>query len=295
MKQNTKLIFSTMLVAAFSTSAIAETTAPESTSEQVTPEWTFPGSISFVSDYIFRGQSQTWGKPAAQLGIEADHQSGFYAGFFASNVSDQWLPGANLETDLYAGFRNTIGESDFSYDVGVIYYIYPGANWDESGFNPPIFPAGTTKSNSLNTGEAYIGLTYKWLTFKTGIAFTEFFGWNTNNSPVGGGFNGDLKAGVTGDTKGSYYYELNANYEVFPTWTLSGQLGHQVIENSTGLDITYYKAGISKSISGGWAVGLTYSGSNEPDAYKDFLSLRNTVSKSDVAKDTVFVSISKSF
>jgi uncharacterized protein (TIGR02001 family) len=259
-----------------------------------TPDWTFPMSISLVSDYIFRGQSQTWGRPAAQFSVEADHKSGFYAGFFLSNVSDHWLPGANVETDLYAGYRGKLNE-DVSFDVGAIYYMYPGADWDESGFNPPRFPAGTTHSNSLNTGEAYAAVTYKWLTFKTGITFTEYFGWNTNNSGVGIGFAGDLDAGVTGDTSGSYFFELNGAYEVAPSWTVSGQIGRQEINNSKGLDITYYKAGVTKSLPYDLLLGVFYSGTNEPDAYEDFLSLRNTTSDSDIAKSTVFVSLTKIF
>ena len=283
------------LFALNSLSATSTFAAEEAAAAEPTPDWTFPASISFVSDYIFRGQSQTWGKPAAQMNIEADHKSGLYAGFFASNVSDQWLPGANLETDLYAGFRSVIPTTEIAYDVGAIYYIYPSADWKDSAFNPPLFPAGTTKANRLNTGEAYVGLTYKWLNFKTGINFTEYYGWNTNNSGVGFGFAGDPSAGVTGSTKGSYFYELNGNYVVFPTWTVVGQVGRQVINNSTGLDITYYKAGVSKGFTGGWSVAATYSGTNEPDAYKNFLSLSNTVSTSDIAKDKVFVTLSKSF
>lgn len=259
------------------------------------PDWTFPASISFVSDYIFRGQSQTWGKPAAQFAIEADHKSGFYAGFAASNVSDEWLPGANLETDLFAGYRGAV--SIFGFDVGGIYYYYPGANWDESVF------VGSNKDNSLNTFEVYASLSYKFLSFKVGRTLNEYFGWNTNNSadqfePSNGGvadFNGDANAGVTGNTNGSYFYEINAAYEVLPTWTVSGQLGRQVVSDADGLDVTYYKAGVTKGFSGGWAVGAFYSGTNEPDAYKDFLSLRNGTAKSDIARDTGFITISKSF
>ncbi|ROH88385.1 hypothetical protein ED236_02710 [Pseudomethylobacillus aquaticus] len=283
------------LLAAYGLSFAAMSMAEEAAAAEPEPSWTFPTTISFVSDYIFRGQSQTWGKPAAQMSVEAVHKSGIYGGFFASNVSDHWLPGANLETDLYAGFRSVIPKTEINYDVGAIYYLYPGADWKESGFNPPAFPAGTTRANRLNTGEAYGSLNYKWLTFKTGITFTEYFGWNTNNSGLGFGFAGDPSAGVTGSTKGSYFYELNGAYEVMPSWTLIGQVGRQVINNATGLDITYYKAGVSKSFKGGWSLAGTYSGTNEPDAYKDFLSLRNTVSTSDVAKDTFFVSISRAF
>ncbi len=255
------------------------------------PDWTFPASISLVSDYIFRGQSQTWGRPALQFSVEADHKSGFYAGFFTSNVSNNWIPGAHLETDYYAGFRGNLPAqaADIAFDAGAIYYAYPGADWDKSDF------AGFNNSNKVDTLEAYIGLTYKWLNLKTGRTLTEYFGWNTNNSPVNGGFAGDAGAGVTGDTKGSYFYEANVSYEVLPSWSLIGQLGHQVIAHSTGLDITYYKAGVSKAFSAGWLASAVYSGSNEPDAYKDFLSLRNNGHDSDIAKDTFIVSVTKSF
>lgn len=85
-------------------------------------DWTVPMSVTLVSDYIFRGQSQTWGGPALQVSIEAAHSSGFYAGFFASNVSDHWLPGAAVETDLYGGYRTKVADT-FGVDVGAVYYM----------------------------------------------------------------------------------------------------------------------------------------------------------------------------
>lgn len=262
--------------------------AEEAAATAPAPTWTFPSSVGLVSDYIFRGQSQTWGKPAVQLSLEADHASGLYGGFFTSNVSEHWLPGASAETDLYAGYRNKIADT-VGYDVGVIYYAYPGANWKDSAFS------GYNDSNSLNTAEAYVSLSYNWISFKTGRTLTEYFGWSTNNSPTGGGFAGDADAGVTGSTRGSYFYELNASYDVAEGWNLNGQLGHQVIANATGLDITYYKAGVTKSLPQGWSVGLAYYGSNEPDAYKGFLSLANTTSSSNIAKDKTVLSLSKTF
>ncbi len=278
--------------------------SPAEVAATPTPDWTFPMTVSFVSDYIFRGQSQTWGRPALQFGIEADHKSGFYAGFAASNVSDDWLPGADVETDFFGGFRGNLpgAAKDVAFDVGAIYYVYPGANWNDSPF------VGSNKSNSLNTLEAYIGLTYKMINFKTGRTLTEYFGWNKNNSgPVGvddntgpiGDFNGDKNAGVTGNTRGSYFYEVNLNYEVVPSWNIVGQLGEQVVADSKGLDITYYKLGVTKAFSGGWTVGGFYSGTNEPDAYQDFISLNDGVKKpnhdSDIAKDKFFITVTKAF
>lgn len=250
--------------------------------------WTFPVNVGVVSDYIFRGQSQTWGKPALQVSAEADHASGAYVGVAASNVSDHWLPGATVELDIYGGYRGKIADT-VGYDVGLIYYTYPGANWSDSVFT------GFNAKNSLNTLEASVAFSYEWLTLKTGATLTEYFGWSTNNSPVGGGFAGDLNAGVTGSTRYSPFVELNAAYEVAEGWTVNGQLGHQKIRNSTGLDITYFKAGVSKAFADGWTVGASYSVSSEPDAYKGFLSLANGTSASDIARDKFFVSVNKAF
>ena len=283
-----KLTSAALILACLSSTAVAEDVLAKAA--EPAPDWTFPNSISLVSDYIFRGQSQSWGKPSLQAMVEADHKSGFYIGVAAASVSDKWLPGANVEVDYFTGFRNTLpgAASAVGFDVGAIYYTYPGANWSDSAF------AGTN-SNKLDTAEAYLGLSYKWLSFKMGSTLTEYFGWNPNNSGLGLGFNGDPSAGVTGDTKGSSFVEFNALYEVAPSWSVNGQVGHQYIRNSTGLDLTYYKAGVTKSFTNGWLIGASYSATNEPDAYKDFLSLANTTSKSDIAKDKLFFTVSKSF
>lgn len=278
MKKNTAL---SMLVAGLLVLPAAHAAEPAS-------DWTVPMSIGLVSDYIFRGQSQTWGGPALQFSIEAAHKSGFYAGFFASNVSDQWLPGASVETDFYGGYRFKLADT-VGVDVGAIYYYYPGGNWNDSVF------VCCNASNRLDTAEAYIALSYEWLTFKTGRTLNEYFGWSTNNSGLNGGFIGDLGAGVTGNTRGSHYFELNASYDIAEGWNLSGQVGRQIVRNSTGLDITYYKVGVTKALPQGWSAGLFYSATNEPNAYKDFASLAKSSGDSDIARDTFFVNVTKAF
>ena len=70
------------------------------------------GSVALTSDYVFRGVSQTDGKPALQGGIEFASEGGFYAGAWGSNVS--WLSdlsttaapiSSSLELDVYGGYR----------------------------------------------------------------------------------------------------------------------------------------------------------------------------------------------
>jgi len=78
------------------------------------------GNVALVSDYRFRGISQTDGGPALQGGLDVDFANGFYLGTWGSNVDFA----NSLELDYYGGYRGHISES-LSFDVGTIYYDYP--------------------------------------------------------------------------------------------------------------------------------------------------------------------------
>ncbi|OIQ88061.1 bacterial protein of unknown function (Gcw_chp) [mine drainage metagenome] len=258
------------------------------------PNWTFPGSVGLVSDYLWHGQTQTWGKPALQAGIEADHASGFYAGVWGSNVSSHWLPNANLETDWSVGFRNTFA-TDFRYDFGGTYVYYPDGNFNKS---PAAVAAGTPYlSSKLNTVELYGILGWKWFSVKGGYNPTKFYGWNTNNSTVGSGFAGDKAAGVTGSTNGSGYVMASASYDI-PGVTglnLAAEVGRQMIANSTNLDWTWYKVGLTKSFDGGWAVNGAVSGTTGTNAYQGFNSFDLATDTKNIDSTKFVVSLSKSF
>lgn len=73
-----------------------------------------------TSDYIFRGLSQTGGRPAIQPFVEVG-AGGFYAGLWASNVRFDDT-GDRLEVELYAGFAGAAGA--LSYDIGYARYWY---------------------------------------------------------------------------------------------------------------------------------------------------------------------------
>ena len=53
------------------------------------PAYSITGNVSFNSDYVWRGLTQTFGGPAVQFGADWKHRSGLYAGFWASNVSEK--------------------------------------------------------------------------------------------------------------------------------------------------------------------------------------------------------------
>jgi uncharacterized protein (TIGR02001 family) len=77
-------------------------------------------NVGVTSDYVWRGVSQSDGNPALQAGF--DLSSGiFYAGTWASNVD--FGGDAEIEWDLYAGIKPTLGPVTF--DFGILAYLYP--------------------------------------------------------------------------------------------------------------------------------------------------------------------------
>jgi uncharacterized protein (TIGR02001 family) len=85
-------------------------------------------TLGGTSDYVFRGISQTSEDPAAQASIDVSYGI-IYAGIWGSNVDFDDAPPANAEVDFYAGIKPVWGPVTF--DLGVIYYAYPGA--DDNG------------------------------------------------------------------------------------------------------------------------------------------------------------------
>jgi uncharacterized protein (TIGR02001 family) len=83
-------------------------------------------TVTATNDYDFRGVTQSGKDPAIQASLDYAHDSGFYAGAWASTIDFGPTSNAAFELDLYAGFTNKIGE-DLTYDVGAIGYNYPDA------------------------------------------------------------------------------------------------------------------------------------------------------------------------
>ncbi|WP_286239089.1 TorF family putative porin [Neptuniibacter halophilus] len=81
------------------------------------------GTISFTNDYRFRGVSQTAGDAAVQGSLDVEFENGVYAGIWGSNVD--FDDDANLEIDYYVGYWGEIND-DWSYDISLNYYTYPG-------------------------------------------------------------------------------------------------------------------------------------------------------------------------
>ena len=78
--------------------------------------------VAGVTDYTFRGISQTKSDPAIQ-GYAELSAYGIYAGVWGSSVNGL-ANDPSMEIDFYGGYRASIG--DIAVDLGGLYYYYPG-------------------------------------------------------------------------------------------------------------------------------------------------------------------------
>lgn len=116
------------------------------------------GTAAIVSDYDFRGVTQSAEDPAVQLSIDYASDSGWYVGAWGSSI--KWAqPEASTEVDVYTGFKGNINE-DLGWDVGIVYYAYPDLS-------------------DVNTAEIYGKLTYS--IFTGAVYFTDDY-YNTDES-----------------------------------------------------------------------------------------------------------------
>lgn len=108
-----------------------------------------------VSDYRFRGISQTNGDPALQASGTLSHSSGFYVGGFASTLSDDLRPG-EIELSGYVGYtREILPATDI--DVGVQLYGYPnnGSLTKATYVEPYVAVRHTLATVTAEVGAAY--------------------------------------------------------------------------------------------------------------------------------------------
>ena len=169
-------------------------------------------NASVVSDYRYRGISQTRLKPALQGGADyVNNPSGFYVGTWLSTI--KWTKDAggsgSVEWDIYGGKRGEIVK-DVSYDVGVLSYVYPS-----NGL-----------STSANTTELYGQLGYGPAYVKYSHSVTNLFGFV--------------------DSKNSGYLDLGANIEAAEGLTINLHAGHQRIKNNSAFSYTDWKVGVTK-------------------------------------------------
>ncbi len=232
------------LLCAASGAAFAQAKAPE-------PDYTLSFNVGAVTDYRYRGISQTRFRPAVQGGLDFSHKSGFYVGAWGSTI--KWIKDAGkiaaadtgnsqLEVDLYGGYKGSF-TSSLSYDVGGLYYWYPNNKYNNlSTFNGWATP-------KADTGEIYGAMTFGPATLKYSHAVTNLFG--------------------NADSKNSGYLDLSATFDVGSGWSIVPHLGYQRVAGSpdgvfknSNYSYTDYSVAVNKDFGNGLVVTGTVVGTN---------------------------------
>jgi len=273
---------------------IAALSSPISAQAQQAPTspHTLTGNFTLVTDYRFRGISQTYKGPAVQGGLDYSHTSGLYLGTWASNVSGNQYPnGASLEWDFYGGWKGEVAK-DLSLDLGGLYYYYPGSKF--YNINPA--DGSTTKPDNF---ELYAGVAWKWLSVKYSHSLTNLFGisnetFGTACQNASTGDPTDCFGAAPGDSKGSGYLDLSANYEVAPKTNVVGHIGHQTVKNYSKLDYTDYKLGVTHDYSG-WILGAALVGTDAAKGWYTACEVGNPASCKKLGETTLVLSVGRTF
>lgn len=246
----------------------------------------YSSQLNLTSDYIWRGLSQTWGKPAVQATLSASHRSGAYASFFVSNVTDKFIPDAALETDFTVGYKASAGPVEL--DTGGVLIVYPGSNYANTSASPHYEPSAPTSV------ELFLGATWSGFNARLGYIPTKFFGWNTNNSGVGGVFNGKQpNAGLTGTSRGAINVEASYTYPLSDRFDLQALVGREIIPHSRGINWNYGQVKLDAKLAKGWSLGLAGWVTSNPEAFRDYGSLTENGQHSTPSGNTVVLSISR--
>lgn len=186
---------------------LAQTKAPE-------PDYTLAYNVGATTDYRYRGISQTRLKPTLQGGVDFSHKSGLYLGAWGSGI--KWIKDgggdANIELDLYGGYKGSAGS--VSYDLGVLTYQYPS-----NKLNP-----------SANTTELYVAGTMGLATLKYSHSVTNLFGF--------------------ANSKSSGYLDLSASFDLGNGWSVAPHVGRQRVANNSIFSYTDYSLTVNKDIDG---------------------------------------------
>lgn len=187
------------------------------------------GSVNYASDYLFRGISQSNGEAAIQGELRFDTEAGVYASVWGSVIDfEEGLLDADagsLELDYTVGFANQIGS--LRYDIGVVYYDYPGADDSSTDFYEVFGGLGTDFGNLAVDGK---------------VSYSDDY------------FGGSGKA---------LYSEVGMGYPIGPA-TLVAHVGYSEFDNDALTDYMDYSIGLEAKILG-LDTGVHYVNTNLND------------------------------
>jgi len=280
---------------AVSMTSVAQTAAPAPAAAP-TPDWTVTGNATLISDYRFRGFTQTNFGPAFQGGFDVAHSSGFYLGNWNSNVAQALYNGASLETDLYGGFKGELMK-DLGFDVGVLHYMYAKSGKDYA--SPTVVNArgqvvpGPAQGEKIDNTEIYGGLTYGPFSGKLFYATGDYFKTAAlvdARKKTDGTTYLDLSYSqeFSGVTVGAHYGLLSLKNNKQPELVQAGDVSS--VAQSLPKTVGDYKVSAGMDIGGGYIGTLAVYGTTK----KGFFATDLLAAKS-AGKTSLVLSLGKTF
>lgn len=187
---------------------------------------TYNGTADIVTDYVFRGISQSDESMAIQGSFAFEHESGVHGSIWGSAIDFNNANAGNSEFDLTLGYASNFSKFDLGYDLGIIHYTYPGS------------------SNSLNYDytEAYFAVSKEYNQYSFGLGF--------NYSPEYFGKSGDF-----------YYVSASSSVQLSEKLSADVHLGYSDIDNEAAWgtpDYLDWKVGASYQLDDRFSVGAAY-------------------------------------
>lgn len=229
---------------------------------------TWSAHATVASQYVSRGFRQSWGRPAAQAGIDFVGRNGWSGGTWFSTVSDRIVAGGSLEWDLYGGYSAALGP--LGYSLMAHYYKYPGAALSGSGVR-------------YDYGEISAAVSYKALYAKYNYTVTRnFFG--------------------IANARGTGYLDGGANVALGSATTLNLHVGEGRVAGA-GNDYWNWRdvrVGVTRTLGRGWKAAGAYTRAfGATHAYERYTAgvpeRAGRIGYSDPGKNTFVVSLTRVF
>jgi uncharacterized protein (TIGR02001 family) len=202
------------------------------------------GNIGVHSKYLLRGIGVENDATAVQGGIDYSHDSGFYAGWWGSNLGYTYdrnvgmEDGDGFENDFYAGFAGG-ADDGFNYKVGLIQYYYISVDDSDLteflasvGYGPVSLQAQYLLNDGWwgNDGDIYWTLNYS-ADLPSDFSLGASLGWYTYDDSDNSKLCYPAGAGCGATTEDSGFRHLNLT------------LSHPIAETGADMYVQYTVAG----------------------------------------------------
>ncbi len=229
-----KLFLTVLFMLAGSHAAFAADLLDAASAPVVATSWDFAFGAKLMSDYNFRGISQSDRNPSVNVYGEFRYDL-FYAGvaFYATDLPTDPVG----EVDIYGGVRKTF--DDVSVDLGALYYYYPSET--------QLFDGGAVTPSNTDFLEFYAKLA-----------------WNVSDT-VNLGANLFYAADWLNTGSSGIYTSLTGKVTLIEDLSASAELGRYWLDTATNpgppfalVDYTYWNAGLTYALNEAVSVDLRY-------------------------------------